>query len=93
MKATGIVRRIDDLGRLVVPREIRHAMGIEEGAPFEVFTDEDGSVIFTPYRPTQEDAIAAELEALANFYDHGSEYARARDIRKIKADLLKSVRN
>lgn len=93
MKATGIVRRFDDLGRIAIPKEIRRVMRIEEGTPFEISTDHDGSIILTPYRPMQEDAIAAELEALANFYDYGSEYAHAREIRKIKADLLKSARN
>lgn len=93
MKATGIVRRIDDLGRLVVPREIRHALGIEEGTPFEVFTDYNGSIIFTPYRPMQEEVIAADLEALANFYDGNDDYAHAREIRKIKSELLKSAKN
>jgi transcriptional pleiotropic regulator of transition state genes len=93
MKATGIVRRIDDLGRLVVPREIRHALGIEEGTPFEIFTDDKGSIIFTPYRPMQEETIAADLESLAYFYEGNGDYAHAKEIRKIKSDLLKSVKD
>lgn len=48
MKATGIVRRIDDLGRIVVPKEIRRALRIREGDPLEIFTDGD-SVIFKKY--------------------------------------------
>ena len=46
MKATGIVRRIDDLGRVVIPKEIRRTMRIREGDPLEIYTDSDGEVIF-----------------------------------------------
>lgn len=50
MKATGIVRRMDDLGRVVIPKEIRRAMRIETGSPMEIFTDGD-AVCFKLYRP------------------------------------------
>ncbi len=46
MKATGIVRRIDDLGRVVIPKEIRRTMRIREGDPLEIYTSNDGEVIF-----------------------------------------------
>lgn len=49
MKATGIVRRIDDLGRVVIPKEIRRTMRIREGDPLEIFTNKDGEVIFKKY--------------------------------------------
>lgn len=49
MQATGIIRRIDDLGRIVIPKEIRRNMGIREGDPLELWTDRDGSVIFKKY--------------------------------------------
>ena len=49
MKATGIVRRIDDLGRVVIPKEIRRTMRIREGDPLEIFTDREGGVIFRKY--------------------------------------------
>ena len=49
MKATGIVRRIDDLGRVVIPKEIRRTMRIREGDPLEIFTDKDGGVILKKY--------------------------------------------
>lgn len=49
MKATGIVRRIDDLGRVVIPKEIRRTMRIREGDPLEIYTDKEGSVIFRKY--------------------------------------------
>lgn len=49
MKATGIVRRIDDLGRVVIPKEIRRTLKIHEGNPLEIFTETDGSVVFRKY--------------------------------------------
>jgi len=54
MKATGIVRRIDDLGRVVIPKEIRRSMRIREGDPLEIYTDVDGEVIFKKYSPIGE---------------------------------------
>ncbi len=54
MKATGIVRRIDDLGRIVIPKEIRRTMRIHEGAPLEIYTESDGAVIFKKYSPIGE---------------------------------------
>ena len=54
MKATGIVRRIDDLGRVVIPKEIRRTMRIKEGDPLEIFTDREGEVIFKKYSPIGE---------------------------------------
>jgi AbrB family transcriptional regulator (stage V sporulation protein T) len=54
MKATGIVRRIDDLGRVVVPKEIRRTLRIREGDPLEIFVDRDGEVILKKYSPLRE---------------------------------------
>jgi len=54
MKATGIVRRIDDLGRVVIPKEIRRTMRIREGDPLEIYTDNNGEVIFKKYSPLGE---------------------------------------
>ena len=59
MKATGIVRRIDDLGRVVIPKEIRKTMRIREGDPLEIYTDREGEVIFKKYSPIGELAIFA----------------------------------
>ena len=53
MKATGIVRRIDDLGRIVVPKEIRRTLRIREGDPLEVFTDREGEIILKNIRPSE----------------------------------------
>ena len=54
MKATGIVRRIDDLGRVVIPKEIRRTLRIKEGDPLEIFTDREGEVILKKYSPIGE---------------------------------------
>jgi AbrB family transcriptional regulator, stage V sporulation protein T len=54
MKATGIVRRIDDLGRVVIPKEIRRTLRIREGDPLELFTDREGEVILKKYSPISE---------------------------------------
>ena len=54
MKATGIVRRIDDLGRVVIPKEIRRTLRIREGDPLEICTEKDGEVIFKKYSPMGE---------------------------------------
>lgn len=54
MKATGIVRRIDDLGRIVIPKEIRRTLRIREGDPLEIFTDKNGEIILKKYSPVGE---------------------------------------
>jgi AbrB family transcriptional regulator (stage V sporulation protein T) len=54
MKATGIVRRIDDLGRVVIPKEIRRTLRMREGAPLEIFVDREGEVILKKYSPIEE---------------------------------------
>lgn len=74
MKATGIVRRIDDLGRVVIPKEIRRTMRIREGDPLEIFTEKDGEVIFKKYSPIGElgDFAANYVETLAKASGHGA---------------------
>ena len=54
MKATGIVRRIDDLGRVVIPNEIRRTLRLREGTPLEIFTDREGEIILKKYSPMME---------------------------------------
>lgn len=72
MKATGIVRRIDDLGRVVVPKEIRRTLHIREGDPLEIFTDREGEIILKKYSPIGElGAFARQYaEALAQNTGH-----------------------
>lgn len=66
MKAIGIVRRIDDLGRVVVPKEIRRTLGIEEGDPLEIFVN-GGQVILQKYQPeTEKEDVILELQKIAN---------------------------
>lgn len=62
MKATGIVRRIDDLGRIVIPKEIRRTLRIRETDPLEIFTDKEGEIILKKYSPI------GELGAFAKEY-------------------------
>ena len=62
MRATGIVRRIDELGRVVIPKEIRRTLRIREGDPLEIYTDRDGEVILKKYSPI------GEMSAFAKDY-------------------------
>ena len=64
MKATGIVRRIDDLGRVVIPKEVRRTLGIREGDPLEIFVGDRGEVAFKKYNPCHEVECAAVLKGL-----------------------------
>lgn len=67
MKATGIVRRIDDLGRVVIPKEIRRTLRIREGDPMEIYTDREGKIILKKYSPLGEMGNFAQsyVESLA----------------------------
>ena len=72
MKATGIVRRIDDLGRVVIPKEIRRTLRIREGDPLEIFTDREGEIILKKYSPMGElsDFAKEYAEALQSTTGH-----------------------
>jgi len=72
VKATGIVRRIDDLGRVVIPKEIRRTLRIREGDPLEIFTDKEGEVILKKYSPIGElgDFAAQFAESLHKTSGH-----------------------
>ena len=86
MKATGIVRRIDDLGRVVIPKEIRRTMRIREGDPLEIYTDRDGELIFKKYSPVGElsdfaaqicDSLRKSTDSIAAVCDRDSVIAIA----------------
>ncbi len=86
MRATGIVRRIDDLGRIVIPKEIRKTMHIRESDPLEIFTEHDGSIILKKYSPIGEmgqiakqyaESIAATLPHTICICDQDSVIAAA----------------
>ena len=94
MRATGIIRRIDDLGRVVIPRNIRKTMGIREGDPLEIYTDPvDKTVCFKRYTPLSEHA-----DTLNQLEDWVEEFmcedrAKARDlIRQLRAVFQKAER-
>lgn len=63
MKATGIVRRVDDLGRIVIPKEIRRQLGVSEGTPMELFV-KDGKVIFQKYNTSE--CVMERIKELQN---------------------------
>lgn len=74
MKATGIVRRIDDLGRIVIPKEIRRTLRIRESDPLEIFTDREGEIILKKYSPIGEMSTFAKqyAESLAQVSGHAA---------------------
>ena len=74
MKATGIVRRIDDLGRIVIPKEIRRTLHIRESDPLEIFTDREGQIILKKYSPIGEMSTFAKqyAESLAQVSGHAA---------------------
>ena len=78
MRATGIIRRIDDLGRVIIPREIRRTMGIREGESFEIFVGED-SVTFKRFNLNQE--LKKELLTIVERYDDD-----------VPADIINKIR-
>ena len=82
MKATGIVRRIDDLGRIVIPKEIRRAMRIKEGDPLEIFTTENGVIILKSTKPNK----MQEVEVLDYFDNLGED-----DKKKLIKTLLNNL--
>ena len=88
MKATGIVRRIDDLGRVVIPKEIRRNCNIREGDPLEIFLDEDGAVVFRKHNPTYRDDLMDTLQNAAYYYDdYEGDRATAERLRKIAKEI------
>ena len=88
MRATGIVRRVDDIGRIVIPREIRNSMGISEGDLFEIFIDsESNGLVLVPYRAeitSKLKGIAENLSALGATPEHCE---IAKKIKKIAKEL------
>lgn len=87
MKATGIIRRIDDLGRVVIPKEIRRNCNIREGEPLEIFL-EDGGVVFKKYLPNCRDNLVAALRNAADYYDdYEDNRAIAGQLREIAQEI------
>lgn len=69
MKATGIVRRVDDLGRVFIPKDIRRAMGIHEGEPLEIFIGGDDTICFRKYKNNLSDAVEHLRDQIENCGD------------------------
>lgn len=72
MRATGIVRRIDDLGRVVIPKEIRRNMGIKEGDPLEIFIGEDNSICFRKYISNFSEELQQLRESIVNGFPYAN---------------------
>lgn len=87
MKATGIIRRTDDLGRVVIPKGIRRTMNIREGEPLEIFL-EDGGVVFKKYLPNYRDDLVSAIRNAAEYYDdYEDNRAIARQLEKIAKEV------
>ena len=92
MKSTGIIRRLDDLGRIVIPRDIRRVAKLGEGDPMELFVGDDGSVIFKKYCPG--DPIWTAIKQLED--EIGNDWTPATDreaILKLTAEIRRIVQN
>ena len=86
MKTTGIVRRVDDLGRVVIPKEIRRNLGIREGDPLEIFLHED-CICFKKYIPNKLEKVSDAFKELADFAeDEGGLRMRTR-VSELQAEV------
>ena len=91
MRATGIVRRIDDLGRVVIPKEIRRSMGIREGDPLEMFIDtKSGGLVLMSYHSETSNKITAIAENLYRLGTTPNHWEIAKELKKI-AEKLKKI--
>ena len=102
MKATGIVRRVDSLGRVVIPKEIRHTLRIKEGSPLEIYTEKDGGVTFRKYSPLGDlqdfatqmcDSIRRNTGCIAAVSDRDSIIAQAGGMKRELMDKPNSPEN
>ena len=87
MKSTGLVRRIDDLGRVVIPKEIRRTYGINNGDPLEIFTDNEGFIILKKYDPLPE--INNRVETLQEMITENTNYTP--EVTKKEVSLLATL--
>ena len=94
MKATGIVRRIDDLGRVVIPKEICRSMGISEGDPLEMYVDtENNGLVLVPYHSEVSSKLKGIAENLSTMGQTPEHWAIAEEVRKIVKKLEKIEKN
>lgn len=94
MKATGIVRRIDDLGRIVIPKEIRRTLNIKNGDPLELYTDDNGDLIFRKhdYTTNLKDTITRLKESLQENEDLKNPHALISKVTEIEHLLMAEMR-
>ena len=85
MKATGIVRRIDDLGRVVVPKEIRRTICIKEGDPIEFYLDEEGGIVLKPYVLDVGRVLENAIDMVAKALEYDERYEAKEVIDKLEA--------
>ena len=94
MKATGIVRRIDDLGRIVIPKEIRRSMGITDGDPLELYVDtESNGLVLVPYHSEASSKLRGIAENLSTIGQTPEHWAIAEEVRQIAKKLEKIEKN
>lgn len=89
MSATGIVRRLDDLGRIVIPKEIRRSMGVREGDPLELRINRFGNLELVPYHSTASDKILGIAETLNTMGNSPEEWEIAKQLQEIAKTLKK----
>lgn len=89
MKATGIVRRIDDLGRIIIPKEIRRSMGIREGDPLEMYIEENGGLVLMSYHSEASSKLRAVAENISSLGATPELWGIADEIRAIAKKLEK----
>ena len=86
MKATGIIRRVDDLGRIVIPKEIRRNLGIREGEALEIFVDE-GCVCFKKYIPNKLEKVSDAFNELADFAEEEGGFLLRTKVSELQAGV------
>lgn len=85
MKATGIVRRVDDLGRIVIPKEIRRTICIKEGDPIELYLDEEGGIVLKPYVLDVARVLENAIDMVAKALEYDDRYEAKEVIDKLEA--------
>lgn len=85
MKATGIVRRVDDLGRIVIPKEIRRTICIKEGDPIELYLDEEGGIVLKPYVLGVGRVLENAIDMVAKALEYDERYEAKEVIDKLEA--------
>ena len=86
MKATGIIRRVDDLGRVVIPKEIRRTLGIHEGDPLEIFRHED-CVCFKKYSINKTERVFDAFRELADFAENEGGFRMRTKVTELQAEV------